>query len=114
MVKITYDLNNKNECKLIFDYYFFKCYSKCLYNDWINVYLSNKTNKSIIIIKNNVNKIELKKFLSIYRKLIHHEYFDNDLYISDNSILIDLFQRGYKEMIKIYKSYLNYIFNGTF
>ena len=47
-MKITYDLNNKEECEEIENYYFFKYYLKSLLFDW-------KNNVDKVIRDNNIN-----------------------------------------------------------
>ena len=41
-ITITYDLNNKQECKLIDDYYFFKSYITDLIFGWEMFYLCQR------------------------------------------------------------------------
>lgn len=80
MVTITYDLDNAEDCKLIEDYYFFKYYNKCLFNDWNKQYKQyalnsddsyNKKGCDFItdIITKSVNKEEFTNFIRIYNML---------------------------------------------
>ena len=60
-MKITYDLNNKEECQEIEDYYFFKYYRKCLFFDWKKII-------NRIIIDNDYNILFDIKYKCIYKE----------------------------------------------
>ena len=107
-IKITYDLNNEQESKLIDDYYFFKSYLKTLLFGWEKFYFSKDYDSSII--KYHLNKTEFKRFKELYQMILEYNY-DSEIlmkyyYVFD--IFIDIFNRDKKEILKIYKSYIIY------
>ena len=76
MVKITYDLNNKIQCKQIEDYFWLKYYLKSFTFDWCKFTNGDKTSRCKIddgyekIIFDNINKSsEFKYFLEIMKEL---------------------------------------------
>ena len=56
MIEISYDRNDKEEQKLIEDYYFYKNFVEVLRNDWKDFYLDryDKEKYKIIILKINL------------------------------------------------------------
>lgn len=113
MVKITYDLNNKSDCKLVNDYYNLKYFLKCLHNDWYyQHHIAFIESCSIFEYEknlNNFNKIVYKhidkKELNYYLKLIFALDIMDDLKKDDYYYLVDLI--GFKsQIIKDYKEIL--------
>ena len=91
-ITITYDLNNEQESKLILSY-------------WLNFYFSKDYNPSII--KYHLNKTEFKRFKKLYQKILIYHY-GCQITLDNMDIFLDLFLRGKKETLKIYKSYIKY------
>jgi len=54
MVKITYDLDNKEEAQMIEDYYFMKYHTQLIYYDWRNYYWNETENDEMVIINNQI------------------------------------------------------------
>ena len=106
-IKITYDLNNKQESKLIDDYYFFKSYITDLIFNWGNFYLSKDYDP--LIIKYHLNKIEFKRFKKLYQKILIYHY-GYQITLNKIDIFIDLFLRDKTPILKTYKSYIIYKF----
>jgi hypothetical protein len=75
MVKITYDENDKIQCKQIEDYYWLKYYLKSFTFDWCKFTNGNKTSRCKIddgyekIVFDNINKSEFNYFLEIMKEL---------------------------------------------
>ncbi len=70
MVKIiTYDLDNKEEAKMVEDYYFVKYYTKTILFDWkqfLNTFDNMETiREKIQIIINHLNKDEFERYINI-------------------------------------------------
>ncbi len=104
-IKITYDLNNEQESKLIDDYYFFKSYITDLIFGWEMFYFSKDYDP--LIIKYHLNKIEFKRFKKLYQKILIYHY-DYQITLDNMDIFQDLFLRGKTPILKIYKSYIKY------
>ena len=107
-IKITYDLNNEQECKLIDDYYFFKSYYNDLIFGWEKFYFSKDYDP--LIIKAHLNKTEFNRFIELYEMILDYFYGSEILmkYLYNFDIFIDVFNREKKELFKIYKSYIIY------
>ena len=106
-IKITYDLNNEQECKLIDDYYFFKSYITYLIFGWKMFYLSKDYNPSII--KARLDKTRFKRFKKLYQTILIYHY-GYQITLNKIDIFIDLFLRDKTPILKIYKSYIIYKF----
>ena len=68
-------------------------------------YFSNNCKPSII--KDHLNKIEFKRFKKLYQKILIYHY-GYQITLDNMDIFQDLFLRGKKETLKIYKSYIKY------
>ena len=120
-IKITYDLNNEQECKLIDDYYFFKYYLKSLIFDWEKCFYTKDYDPSII--KAHLNITEFNRFIKLYQMILAYFYDFNDYdfqtqperyirYYQSLIVNIDkfeyIFSKGKNFILKIYKSYIKY------
>lgn len=90
VVKITHDLDNAEERKIVEDYYFFKYYTKSLIFDWAKFYdkmCENGEDKDVItkIIINHLNKYDLQRFLKITNRFMY----DNSVNCILHQVLTD-------------------------
>ena len=99
-ITITYNLNNEQECKLINDYFFFKYYLKSLIFDWLKFYYTKDYKPSII--KTHLYKTEFDRFKELYIILLSYHY-DYQITTDDMDIFQDIFNRGKKRILQIYK-----------
>ena len=87
-ITITYDLNNKQESKLIDDYYFFKSYLTDLIFGWENFYFSKDYDPSII--EYHLNKTEFKRFKKLYQMILSY-YYEYQITADNMDIFKDIF-----------------------
>ena len=87
-IKITYDSNNEQECKLINDYYFFKSYITDLIFGWEMFYFSTDYNPSII--KARLDKTRFKRFKKLYQTILIYHY-GYQITLDNMDIFQDLF-----------------------
>jgi hypothetical protein len=92
MVKITYDLNNAEEVKLVEDYFWYKYFVKSFKFDWgeylkdyYKITYQEKLNKHEIV-KQHFNKYELKIAIDIHKRIYGknmHKHINFNYLISD-------------------------------
>ena len=106
-IKITYDLNNEQECNLIDDYYFFKSYLKSLIFDWEKFYYTKDYKPSII--EAHLNITEFNRFKELYLMILTY-YYEYQITADNMDIFLfqDIFYRGKNSILQIYKSYIKY------
>ena len=105
-IKITYDLNNIDQCELNNDYYFFKYYLKSILFDWIDYYYNDGNYKQIL---NHLNKHEYERFKDLYKKILSY-YYNYVGELEDKYVIEDIFMR-YKQLLYIYKKFLKHKLN---
>ena len=112
MVKITYDENNKEHCKLIEDFYFYKYYRSVLLFDWEKTYKENIIDTDIIV--KHLNKIEFNRFCEIHLRIIDNKNIKNIKKIKLKNIINEIFDSVfYSNPHKIYLYFLVHKFFDT-
>jgi hypothetical protein len=75
MVRISYDEENKEEVKLIEDYYFYKYYVETVKSDWLNFIKEAlklpypEKNAKLDIVINHLNKYELERAVIVHKNV---------------------------------------------
>ena len=118
MVKITYDLDNKEEVLTVEDYYFFKYHSKVILSEWQkfyfeetddelhianNSYISILDERALKIIYDNLDKTEFNMLKNIAIKYIYKGH-----YIPSDYTFLDalLCYNGRRRFIYRFRDYL--------